>query len=270
MPEELLVLGAPSGVGKSALAYGVCEKVALNTGPVFYEQNEMTADQMSSRRLSAITQIPTYKIRTGNLTAEEEEKLYIAAQSLEGMPLHLSAGSTNTIEKVHRKAAAMQARMGLSLIVLDSIKMTAVDDKRMNAPDKLPARCEYVVGYSKFIAKDLSIPVIAIAHDKREARDPLQRIKRDDLYGGGAVEQQADNVIIIHRPEDALKRNEPLDTGSEAYIEWQQRCGEWEGIAELHADKVRMGQANRKAQVYWNGATTTFHENRSFEEGALL
>ncbi len=264
---ELTVIGAEGAAGKTALALQIAEFIACEYGPVDLQSKEMDAEQLTTRRVAAISGVSTHAIRRGGLDSIALEKIYLAKEECKRVPLYIDHTKMTTIEQLHVRAKASKARYGTRLLVVDSVKAMRVKDARLDANQ--PARCGFVISELKELAKALEIPVIAIAHEVRADREPLQRLTRKELYGGSNMEDSADNILILFRPEPILIRKEPKE-GTEEHIKWQGDLVHWQGRAQIHADKVRMGGGGRCAELFFDGPTTSFNESREHEDGMLL
>ncbi|WP_068318934.1 DnaB-like helicase C-terminal domain-containing protein [Polycladidibacter hongkongensis] len=263
---ELTVLGAEGAAGKTALSLQLGLHIAGAFGAVDFQSMEMTGQQVVERWLAGQTGVSSSHIRQGGLGAEALEKLYLAGQGAQELPFYVTSTKTS-IEELFNRGKANKSRYGTKLMIVDSIKATQVKDTRLNAD--IARRCGHVVSELKELAKELDLPVLAIGHAVRSDNPPLQRLTRRGLYGGSNMEDAPDNVLILHRPEPILERNRPED-GSEDYMRWLSDCATWKGRAQIHADKVRMGKSGEKIELFFDGPTTTFKEDRSHEEGMMF
>ncbi|KZK83010.1 Replicative DNA helicase [Pseudovibrio sp. Ad13] len=264
---ELTVIGAEGAAGKTALALQIGEYIACEYGPVDFQSKEMTAEQLTMRRVAAMSGISTHAMRRGGLSADDLEKIYLAKEDCKRIPLYIDSTAKTTIEQLHIRAKANMARYGTRVLFVDSVKAMRVKDARLDA--NLPARCGFVISELKELAKTLEIPVVALAHEVRTEREPLQRLTRKELFGGSNMEDSADNILILFRPEPILLRKEPKE-GTELHVKWQTDLINWKNRAQVHADKVRMGSGGRCAELVFDGPTTTFREDRGHQDGMLL
>ncbi len=264
---ELIVLGAEGAAGKTALALQIAEFIASNYGPVDFQSKEMQAEQLTMRRVAAMSGVSTAAMRRGGLGEEDLKKIYSAYEDCQHIPLYIDDTAKTTVEQLYIRAKANKSRFGTKALFVDSVKAMRAKDTKLDA--NLPARCGFVISELKEIAKDLNIPVIALAHEVRGDRDPLQRLTRKELFGGSNMEDSADNILILFRPEPILLRKEPKE-GTEEYTRWETDLVNWRNRAQIHADKVRMGSGGRCAELIFDGPTTTFREDRSHESGMLI
>ncbi|KZK85749.1 Replicative DNA helicase [Pseudovibrio sp. Ad46] len=264
---ELTVIGAEGASGKTALALQIAEFIACQYGPVDFQSKEMDAEQLTMRRVAAMSGISTHAMRRGGLSAEELEKIYLAKEDCQSIPLYIDETSRTTVEQLFIRAKANKSRFGTKALFVDSVKAMRAKDSRLDS--NLPARCGYVISELKELAKTLNIPVVALAHEIRSEREPLQRLTRKELFGGSNMEDSADNILILFRPEPILLRKEPKE-GTDLHVKWQTDLIEWKDRAQVHADKVRMGSGGRCAELVFDGPTTTFREDRGHQEGMLL
>ncbi|MGH0004091.1 replicative DNA helicase [Pseudovibrio ascidiaceicola] len=271
---ELITLGGIGGCGKTALATQILHNIAENYGPTDFYSLEMDKKAFASRRLATLSGVSLYSIRAGRVNEDngDLEKVVATSLSLKGLPFYVDAEPGATIEHIYRTALKNKMERGLEAIVVDSIKATEVDDRRMNAEDVRKA--QFVVKELKKIAKELEIAVIALAHEVRKTaapRSPTQRITRQELYGGGTLEQTSDVIFILHRPEAGLLATKPDANAPQIEVdEWYVTFNEWEGRAQLIPDKMRNAAIVKPAELHFDGASVAFMQDRAFKQAELI
>ena len=198
----LYLLAARPGMGKSTLALNIADRVA-QVDPVLYVSLEMDNEQLSAKRISRETGIPTEKLLMQPLTEHEETKMAQAAQKLAKLSLWYNAASTVTVDDIGALARSIG---GLRLIVVDYFGKILPP-----AAARRYGRYEYtteISGALKNLARTLRIPILALCQLNREveARQD-KRPQLSDLRDTGALEQDADGVIFLYREDYYAERS---------------------------------------------------------------
>ena len=192
----LYLLAARPGMGKSTLALNIADRVA-QADPVLYVSLEMDNEQLSAKRISRETGIPTEKLLMQPLTEREETKMAQAAQKLAKLSLWYNAASTVTVDDIGALARSIG---GLRLIVVDYFgKILPPAAARRYGRDVYTTE---ISGALKNLARTLRIPILALCQLNREveARQD-KRPQLSDLRDTGALEQDADGVIFLYRED---------------------------------------------------------------------
>lgn len=263
--------GSP-GSGKSALTKQVLN-AAAGHAPVILFTPEMGADEVQERQLSAWTGVDSHKIERGTADNNEYEQLWIANKQHRSLPFYIDAASKPSLGQIRGKSVRQKRMGGLAAIGIDHVHYMAKIDKRQAEFDALDENLEGLKG----TAKDLGIPVIAVCQLGTEAlRDmakwPHRRPTQGDLLYAGIVERHADAIMLIHREEYFLKRNEPAK-GDKNRLEWEGRALQMEGIAELILGKRRGGVGFGSRKLTFDARMTEFRSglpNRSVEPAGLF
>ena len=189
------VLAGRPGMGKSTLALNIAERVAQNTGSVLFVSLEMDDEQLTAKRLAARTGIPGNRLLMDKLTEEEYRRLAEETDKLLQIPMYISNEVSPTVEQIYGEAKAVQ---GLKLLVIDYFGKINPGDRA-----KRGTRTEYtteISGAVKDMARALKIPVLLLAQLNRESEKRSDhRPQLSDLRDTGAVEQDADGVILLYR-----------------------------------------------------------------------
>lgn len=258
MPGRLYVLAGPPGSGKSALAYQVAEYVS-RVVPTLVEEIEMEADELVERDLASRTGIAADKIERASLNEQEIETLFDAAVKLSGLKLYLDSTTSPTTSLIRSKAMRMQRLKGLGLLAIDHLLYIQRPDKKMGEFEGIRANLQAL----KKMAKDLGIPIVLLTQLKKEFGEgtwaQIRRPNVNDLYGGSAVEQEADVVLFVHREEYLLKRKEP-DADSKDRADWEARHEKVKGKAELVLAKRRGGTGAGVRTLYFDGPRVRFSD----------
>lgn len=193
---EMTIVGARPAVGKSAFAGQIALTAAKDGAKVCVCSREMTGVQYGIRVLAGGTNVSNIKIRTGNLSDEDWVQL------TESMLLHGNDDvrflfNTKYIEDLKAAAQAMKDGDGLDMLIVDYIQL--MQSKQRFEKDY--QRIGYISKMLKDMSIDLNIAVIALAQVGRSTEGSMPTLS--ELRGSGDLEQDADNVIFLHRPEDA-------------------------------------------------------------------
>ena len=233
-PSELIILAARPSMGKTALVCNIAEAVASEARQgVLVFSLEMSRLELAERLLCIRAKVQLHKLRKAELTDEERDELLRVSNELSDIPLFIDDTPGRTMSQVSAIARRIKRRNGLGVIIIDYLQLLEPDDKR--AP-----REQQIAGITrrlKFMAKELQVPVIALAQLNRgvELRED-KRPKLADLRESGAIEQDADIVMFLHRPEMYNPEDRP---GEAEIIVAKHRAGPT-GIVPLTFNKESM------------------------------
>ncbi|HME90086.1 MAG TPA: replicative DNA helicase [Myxococcaceae bacterium] len=214
---ELLVLAARPGIGKTALALNVALHVALKEEKsVGIFSLEMPADQLLMRLLASAARVDMKKLRGGRLTAHDQEKFQQVAGALFNAPLYIDDSGTLSPFELRAKARRLKQKdPRLGLLVVDYLQL-------MHQKGKVENRQLEVSEISrslKALAKELDLPVLALSQlnrkiEERKGGKPML----SDLRESGAIEQDADVVMFIHREDDGADGQSSAHTALEVEL----------------------------------------------------
>lgn len=198
---NLIIIAARPSVGKSTLAMNIVEHVALKNNAVCAVfALEMTKTELAERMAYSISGITSKQTRTGNLDEKGWKKLWDAQRLIDSTDIYIDDTSMMTVPEILSKCRRLKAVKGkLDLIVVDHIQL-------MNAVRPNDSRQSEITDISrglKMIAKELDVPVIALSQLSRASEKGARKPILSDLRESGAIEQDADVVMFIHRPEMA-------------------------------------------------------------------
>lgn len=258
MDGRMYVIAGPPGSGKSALAYQIGEFVS-HKHPVLIEEIEMDGEELIQRDLASRTGISADRIERAAISEDEFETIANSAQKLNSLLLYIDGASNPTFAQIKAKAMRMKRIKGLRLLILDHLLYVAPMDKKANEFANIRLNLQAL----KKLARDLEIPVIVLSQLKKEyGEGTWQQIRRpnvNDLYGGSAIEQEADVVIFVHREEYLLHRKEP-DKDAKDRADWEIRRDQKAGLAELVLVKRRGGKGYGVRTLTFNGPSVRFSD----------
>jgi replicative DNA helicase len=198
---ELIIIAGRPSMGKTAFALNVAENVAINKElPVCIFSLEMAKEQLSQRLLCSRARISLHHLRTGRIADHQWTNLSIAVGPLSEAPIYLDDSATLNVMEIRAKARRMKLRYDIGLIIVDYLQLI----RGHRGAESRQQEITYVSQSLKALARELKIPVIALSQLSRqvEMRGSGARPQLSDLRESGAIEQDADLVIFIHRPRD--------------------------------------------------------------------
>lgn len=203
---DLVIIAARPGMGKTAFVLSMARNMAVDHEiPVAVFSLEMSSVQLITRLISSETGLKSEKLRTGNLETHEWEQLNVKVKDLEQAPLYIDDSPSLSIFDLRAKARRMVSKYGIKIIVIDYLQlMTAGSSSK---PGNREQEISTISRNLKALAKELNIPVIALSQLSRavETRSTSAGASRrpllSDLRESGAIEQDADIVSFIYRPE---------------------------------------------------------------------
>lgn len=253
-PSDLIIIAGRPGMGKTSLATNIAYNIAeayepapqadgtfkaKNGGVVGFFSLEMSAEQLATRIISEQTEIPSSKIRRGDLTEADFQKLVAYTQENHKRPLFIDQTGGISIAQLAARARRLKRQRGLDVMVIDYIQLMQGTSARA-AQNRVQEITEITTGL-KALAKELSVPIIALSQLSRqvESRDD-KRPQLSDLRESGSIEQDADVVLFVYREEYYLKNREPKLESPE-YLKWESEMNEARGKAEVIIAKQRHG-----------------------------
>ncbi|MGD8700271.1 MAG: replicative DNA helicase, partial [Gemmatimonadales bacterium] len=209
--------------------------------PVAFFSLEMSKEAIVQRLLCAEGQVNSSRLRSGRLTDQEYMQLATAAGHLNTAPLWIDDTAAITALELRAKARRLKAEVDLGLIVVDYLQLMR-GPRSENRVQEISA----ISGALKAVAKELSVPVIALSQLSRAPEQRAQhRPQLSDLRESGAIEQDADLVLFLYRPEVYAREDPGLDAESV------------EGQAELIVGKQRNGPTG-KVDLFFRKEFTRF------------
>ncbi|MFF0626740.1 replicative DNA helicase [Streptomyces sp. NPDC004296] len=206
-PGQLVVVAGRPGLGKSTLAMDFARACAINAGQTaLFFSLEMGRDEINMRLLSAESRVGLHRMRAGTLTEDDWDRLAKHRGPVSAAPLFVDDAANLTLMEIRAKARRLKQTRGLALIVVDYLQLLTHGGRR---PESRQQEVADISRSLKLLAKELGVPVVALSQLNR---GPEQRVDKkpmlSDLRESGAVEQDADVVILLHR-EDAYDKESP-------------------------------------------------------------
>jgi replicative DNA helicase len=236
---DLIIIAARPSMGKTALGLCVARNAAKDHGiPVGFFSLEMSKEQLAMRLLCSEARVDSHKIRSGFLSRQECGKLLQAAGLFMDVPIYIDDTPSISPLELRAKARRMMADQGLGLVVVDYLQLM----KGRDSAERREQEISEISRSLKAMAKELDIPVIAIAQLNRKVEERNdKRPLLSDLRESGAIEQDADVIAFIYRDEVYTK----------------QACKE-PGIAEIIIGKQRNGPSGETVKMAYISTYTRF------------
>ena len=238
---DLILLGGRPSMGKTALAFNVAANAARMGHALLIFSLEMAEGQVIDRMISSESGVNNMKFKTGNFSTEDWERINKASSRVYDWPIHIDDSASLTYMEIVRRSRRSKKEHDIELIIIDYLQyITGEKGQGKNY------EIESITRNLKAMAKDLNTPVLLLSQLNRqcEARpNPHKRPMLSDLRDSGAIEQDADLVLFMYRPE----RYGENDKGGNAQP----------GVAEINIAKHRNGPLGT-VRLQWSERITRF------------
>lgn len=237
---DLIILAARPSMGKTAFALNLAANAAMRNEPgsaVAVFSLEMPREQLVMRMLASEARVSMSKVRTGRIPQNHWPKLAAAASRLDDAAMYIDDTPALSLSSLRSKCRRMKARYGLDLVVIDYLQLMR-GPKTDNREQEISAISRGL----KAMAKDLDVPVLALSQLNRSLeRRENKRPQLADLRESGAIEQDADVIMFIHRED--------------RYHQKDQQPADRQGVAEIIIAKQRNGPVDTVELVYFQEYT---------------
>jgi replicative DNA helicase len=251
---DLIILAGRPGMGKTALATNIAYNVAkawrgehrtdghmatVNGGIVGFFSLEMSAEQLATRIIAEQTEIPSTKMRRGEINDQDFDTITDKMIEIQGLPLFIDETGGVSIAQLAARARRLKRQHGLDLIVIDYIQLMQGTSRRA-MENRVQEVTEITTGL-KALAKELNVPILALSQLSRQVENREdKRPQLSDLRESGSIEQDADVVLFVYREEYYLMIKEPRP-GTAEHEKWQSDMNDVLGKAEVIIGKQRHG-----------------------------
>ena len=197
---QMVIVAARPGLGKSTIATDFMRHASITNGiPTLMFSLEMSKEEITERIISAESGVYTQNLKKGCMSDSDWGRAAKAVERLDNAPLYIADSPELTMVDIAAKARLMQAQHGVKMIVVDYLQL-------LTSGKKSESRQQEVSDFSrqlKLLAKSLDVPIIAVAQLNRgvEMRGEDALPKASDLRESGSLEQDADIILLIHRPD---------------------------------------------------------------------
>ena len=244
-PGEMIVIAARPSMGKTALALNLAENIALDGHPVGVFSLEMSRQQLAQRLLCSRAEVDSHKLRRNMINKEDYRRLGRAVGELSEAPIMIDDSAGMSLLELRAKARRMALQHGIQFIAIDYLQLLRGSSKE--------SRQQEVAEISrgiKALARELNVPVVCLSQLNRASENREDhRPRMADLRESGAIEQDADVVMMLHREEYFHK--EP---------EWAAENPDKLGVAELIVTKQRNGPTGT-IELSWIEEITKFRDH---------
>ncbi len=202
---DLIIIAARPAMGKTAFVLSMAKNMAVNYNtPLAIFSLEMSNLQLVNRLISNVAEISGSKIKSGSLSDIEWQQLFSRIKYLKTAPLYVDDTPSLSIFELRTKARRLVREHGIKIIIIDYLQLMNASGMRFGSREQ---EVSMISRSLKQLAKELNIPIIALSQLNRsvESRTDGKRPQLSDLRESGAIEQDADMVCFIHRPEYYLK-----------------------------------------------------------------
>ncbi len=240
---ELLILAARPSMGKTALAMNIAEHVAVEgQAPSLFVSLEMSANELADRLLCSAARVNSHRLRNGTLSNDDRRRLLETAAKMSQSPLFIDDSPSRTVTEIAAAARRIKRREGsLGLVTIDYLQLIEPD----NSADSRQEQVARIARRLKGLARDLDVPVLCLAQVNRQAEDAKEhRPRLSHLRESGAIEQDADVVMFVHR-EEYFHRGEDRE--------------QYAGEAEVIIAKQRNGPVG-EVKLVWQKEFTRFED----------
>ena len=194
-PQELTIIGARPGVGKTTFALQIANKIARRGVKVGFISLEMSDIQIIQKLISRTSNVDSNKIRIGNLTIQEQEKVNLALGEISDLPFFINT-RLRSIQDIEMYARKLKNKKDLGLLIVDYLQLVKSKNK-FNSREQEVSEISRTL---KLLSLELNIPIIGLCQLNRNAARTIPTLA--DLRESGAIEQDADNVIFIYKESE--------------------------------------------------------------------
>ena len=229
---DLIIIAARPAMGKTAFVLSMAKNMAVNFNiPVAVFSLEMSNLQLVNRLISNVCELDGAKIKSGQLTPLEWQQTYSRLNALYGAPLYIDDTPSLSVFELRTKARRLVREKQIKFIIIDYLQLMNASGMKYGSREQ---EVSMISRSLKQLAKELNIPIVALSQLNRsvESRSESKRPQLSDLRESGAIEQDADMVCFIHRPEYYLRSGQDAE-GNDI-----------RGLAEFIVAKHRSGKVD--------------------------
>ena len=240
---ELVILAARPSMGKTALAMNIGENVSINQRlPVLFVSLEMSGIELADRMLCSLSRVNGHRLRNGTISSDDRDRLIQKANEISQAPLFVDDSPSRTVSEIAAAARRIKRREdGLGLIIIDYLQLIEPDNSR----DPRQEQVAKIARRLKGLARELEVPLLCLSQLNRQAEDSKDhRPKLSHLRESGAIEQDADVVMFVHREE---------------YYHRGDDRAQYAGQAEIIISKQRNGPIG-DVELTWEADFTRFSD----------
>ncbi len=240
---ELIILAARPSMGKTALAMNIAEHVSIEQrAPVLFVSLEMSGIELADRMLCSLARVNGHRLRNGTISGDDRMRLVNKANEISQAPLFVDDSPSRTVSEIAAAARRIKRREdALGMIVIDYLQLIEPDNSR----DPRQEQVAKIARRLKGVARELEVPLLCLSQLNRQAEDSKDhKPKLSHLRESGAIEQDADVVMFVHREE---------------YYHRGEDRAQYAGQAEIIIAKQRNGPVG-DVELTWEADFTRFSD----------
>ncbi len=249
-PSDLIILAARPAMGKTAFSLNIAQNVAKTGQTVGIITLEMSKEQLVERMFSSLLEVDSWKLKTGRLEEEDFMRIGSVMDDLYQMNIYIDDSVGNSIGELRSKARRLQMEHGLNFLIIDYLQLMSTGTNSQNRVNEISEISRAL----KNLARELRIPILALSQLSRAVEmRPVKIPQLSDLRESGAIEQDADIVMMLYREE--------------YYEEDTERVG----MTDVFIRKHRSGPVGRVELTYKKERMKFYsvEKNRSFQPGVV-
>ena len=240
---DLIILAARPAVGKTSFAMNMVENVAMQGYSCAVFSLEMSKEQLVQRMVCSVAGVSMENALTGKMNKTEWMKITRAKELLSNAKIFIDDSAMITPQEALSKCRRIKKRFGLDFVMIDYIQLMSTVSKRKD--DNRQQEITDISRNLKIMAKELNVPILALSQLSRAVETRKGRPQLSDLRESGAIEQDADIVMFIHRPDKSATEKEIAENKVQ------------QNVAEIIIDKHRNGPTGL-VKLYFKGECTKF------------
>ncbi len=240
---DLMILAARPAVGKTSFAMNIVENVALQGHSCAVFSLEMGKDQLVQRMMCSVAGVSMENAMKGTMSKQEWLRIAQAKEKLSNAKIFIDDSAMITPQQVLSKCRRLKSRFGLDLVMIDYVQLMSAE--KSSKSDNRQQEISEISRMLKILAKEVNVPVLALSQLNRAVESRKGRPQLADLRESGAIEQDADIVMFIHRPDKGATEKEI----AEGKVQ--------KNVAEIIIEKHRNGPTGI-VKLFFKGECTKF------------
>ncbi|MFA5947579.1 MAG: replicative DNA helicase [Candidatus Gracilibacteria bacterium] len=198
---DLVILAARPSMGKTALALNMAQNAAKRGNSVGIISLEMSKEQLVERMFCSLLSVDSWKLRTGRLSDDDFSRIGAVMDELNSMKIFIDDSSGNSLAELKAKSRRLKMEHGLDMLIIDYLQLMSIGGISYNQTNRVQEISE-ISRSIKALARDLSIPILALSQLSRAVEMRPSKIPQlSDLRESGAIEQDADVVLMLYRED---------------------------------------------------------------------
>lgn len=245
-PGNLIVLAARPGCGKTSFGMNIVENLAKQGHTCAVFSLEMSKEELAQRMICSVAEVNSQHVKTGKIDRTEWRKIRKAQEILAPSKIYIEESAGSNPHEILSKCRRLKRKSGLDFVLIDYIQLM----ESSNPNRKKEGRQQEVSDISrnlKILAKELKVPVLALSQLSRDSAKRKEKPQLQDLRDSGAIEQDADIVMFIHRP-DQYASEKDIEEGKIK-----------KNVVEILVEKNRHG-SQAHFDLYFKGECTKFKD----------